>query len=281
MIRIGIACLATVALPALAQQLPRSTDGSDPAAWDPKSTALLAAPANHKVIYEDDALRIVSVTVPPGTAEPVHSHPYYSVLVFDQPARSEDRDAQGRPAARAFIALQSTAMGIPIVGIQAPQAPHSLRNLDRTAIHLTRIEFKLGMQQPRLIASFWGQGAAPVSTDGTDPAQWDPREEALAAAPANHRVIYEDAAIRILSVTDPPGDVEKPHRHPLASVLVFDRPAGTVLHAADGTPLRNDVSWDNRPTVMLLPPQALHWTTNPDSRAAHLVRIEFKHGLPQ
>jgi hypothetical protein len=280
MLRTLFLCIVAVAAPALGQELLRST-GSDPASWNPQGAAPLAASGNHKIVYEDDSIRILSVTVPAGSAEPLHSHPWYSVVVVDQPAKTVNLDGNGNAFDDAFIAVQRTASGLPLVGIQAPQSPHSIKNLDRIPAHLTRIEFKQGMQQPQLIPPFWGQGPMPVSTDGSDPKQWNPREEALVAAPANHRVVYEDAAIRILSVTDPAGDVEKPHRHPLPSVLVFDRPAGTVLHGADGKPMRNEVSWDHRPTLMLLPAQALHWTTNPDSRAAHLTRIEFKHGFPQ
>ena len=31
-----------------------------------------------------------------------------------------------------------------------------------------------------------------VSMDGTDPAGWDPKLDSLTAAPANHRLLYED-----------------------------------------------------------------------------------------
>ena len=34
-----------------------------------------------------------------------------------------------------------------------------------------------------------------VSMDGTDPVGWDPKLDSLTAAPANHRLLYEDESI--------------------------------------------------------------------------------------
>ena len=41
-----------------------SMDGSDPATWDPALDGVLAAPENHQVLYEDDVIRVISVTIP-------------------------------------------------------------------------------------------------------------------------------------------------------------------------------------------------------------------------
>ena len=46
-----------------------SMDGSDPATWDPAMDAVLAAPENHTVLYEDDLIRVISVRVAPGATE--------------------------------------------------------------------------------------------------------------------------------------------------------------------------------------------------------------------
>jgi len=47
----------------------------------------------------------------------------------------------------------------------------------------------------------------PISMDGTDPAGWEPKLDGLAAAPANHRLLYEDESIRVLSVSIAPGEI--------------------------------------------------------------------------
>ena len=34
-------------------------DGTDPATWDPALDGALAAPENHTVLYEDEAIRVI------------------------------------------------------------------------------------------------------------------------------------------------------------------------------------------------------------------------------
>jgi hypothetical protein len=43
-----------------------SRDGTDPATWDPALDGVLAAPENHTVLYEDEAIRVISVSIAPG-----------------------------------------------------------------------------------------------------------------------------------------------------------------------------------------------------------------------
>jgi hypothetical protein len=62
-----------------------------------------------------------------------------------------------------------------------------------------------------------------LSMDGTDPATWDPALDGVLAAPENHTVLYEDEAIRVISVSIAPGAIEKPHHHCLPAVFVVDR----------------------------------------------------------
>ncbi len=63
-----------------------SDDGavSDPSTWDPQLDAVIAAPAHHKVLFENDRLRVLDVTLEPDDEEPVHHHRWPSVFVFDQ-----------------------------------------------------------------------------------------------------------------------------------------------------------------------------------------------------
>ena len=59
-------------------------DQTDPAHWDPKLDAVIAAPANHKVVFENDRLRVLEVILEPNEQEPTHHHRWPSVFVFDQ-----------------------------------------------------------------------------------------------------------------------------------------------------------------------------------------------------
>jgi quercetin dioxygenase-like cupin family protein len=62
-------------------QLPVSTDGTDPKTWDPKLDATISGENNHKIIYEDEYIRVLSVTVKPGEVEKAHHHSWPSVIV--------------------------------------------------------------------------------------------------------------------------------------------------------------------------------------------------------
>ncbi len=61
-----------------------------------------------------------------------------------------------------------------------------------------------------------------MSMDGTDPASWDPKLDGLLAAPDNHRLLYEDESVRVLSVRIAPGETEEPHHHRWPSVFVIE-----------------------------------------------------------
>jgi hypothetical protein len=56
----------------------------DPSTWDPTLDAVVAAPKHHKVIFENERLRVLEVTLEPNDEEPIHHHRWPSVFVFDQ-----------------------------------------------------------------------------------------------------------------------------------------------------------------------------------------------------
>ena len=55
-----------------------------PSTWDPALDAVIAAPKHHKVLFENECLRVLDVTLEPNEEEPVHHHRWPSVFVFDQ-----------------------------------------------------------------------------------------------------------------------------------------------------------------------------------------------------
>jgi hypothetical protein len=57
---------------------------SDPSTWDPALDAVVAAPKHHKVLFENENLRVIEVTLEHEDEEPVHHHRWPSVFVFDQ-----------------------------------------------------------------------------------------------------------------------------------------------------------------------------------------------------
>jgi hypothetical protein len=121
-----------------------------------------------------------------------------------------------------------------------------------------------------------------LSMHGTDPATWDPALDGVLAAPENHTVLYEDEAIRVISVSIAPGAIEKPHHHCLPAVFVVDRLVSVRdFNGATGEEIPLPIPKDAPlPITAKFLPQPLHYVENLDTRPFHATRIEFKHGFP-
>jgi predicted metal-dependent enzyme (double-stranded beta helix superfamily) len=121
-----------------------------------------------------------------------------------------------------------------------------------------------------------------LSMDGTDPATWDPALDGVLAAPENHTLLYEDEAIRVISVSIAPGAIEKPHHHCLPAVFVVDRLVRVRdFNGATGEEIPLPIPQDAPlPITAKFLPQPLHYVENLDTRPFHATRIEFKYGFP-
>ena len=56
----------------------------DTSTWGPAMHAVTAAPKHHKVLFENERLRVLELTLEPNDEEPIHHHRWPSVFVFDQ-----------------------------------------------------------------------------------------------------------------------------------------------------------------------------------------------------
>jgi predicted metal-dependent enzyme (double-stranded beta helix superfamily) len=65
--------------------------------WRPENDALVAAPQHHKVLLENDEVRVLEVTVPPGVREPLHAHRYPSVLYYISAAHLKEYSGYTNP----------------------------------------------------------------------------------------------------------------------------------------------------------------------------------------
>ena len=123
--------------------LDASQGQNQPADWSQDQDAVTAAPDNHDVLYEDDHIRVLSVTLRPGAPEPLHHHRYPSLFIIDRLAPLRDFDAAGNevelPIPKAF--------DMPLVLQMPPQDLHSVLNIGESLFHGTRIEFKQGFDK--------------------------------------------------------------------------------------------------------------------------------------
>ncbi|HMN86576.1 MAG TPA: hypothetical protein PKA74_11375 [Bauldia sp.] len=119
---------------------------SDPSTWDPALDAVAAAPKHHKVLFENDALRVLEVTLEPNDEEPVHHHRWPSVFVFDQiagPIYDIAPDGTQLPPDRDVIkAVQAWDGQGCLVVRMAPQPAGRVHNASPKTVHGIRIEMK-------------------------------------------------------------------------------------------------------------------------------------------
>jgi predicted metal-dependent enzyme (double-stranded beta helix superfamily) len=142
---LGIGFLVAMAIAFVAGTWAQQTDRVVwhwPASVDP----LIAAPKNHKLLFENDHIRVLEVTVPPGTTEPVHGHQWPSVFAIDavQPKdrnhNLEGGDKPNRPEPKRDY--EDSDWYHPECRVMGPQAPHQITNLDTFPMHFYRLEFK-------------------------------------------------------------------------------------------------------------------------------------------
>jgi predicted metal-dependent enzyme (double-stranded beta helix superfamily) len=115
----------------------------------------------------------------------------------------------------------------------------------------------------------------------TNETDWLPHLDALVAAPANHRLLLDDDAVRVLEVTVQPGERENLHHHRWPSIMVVLARPNYRNFDADGSeipPAGGVAASPELPRALRLPPQRLHAIeVAADARHGFRgIRIEFK-----
>jgi len=108
--------------------------------WPGNLDGVKAAPDTHKVIFENEHVRVLEVTIAPHSKEPIHAHCWPSTLYIQQAGDIIDRDANGK------ILFDSRQLKVkpkaPFVQWSPAQAPHSVENLDDSPMKMIRNENK-------------------------------------------------------------------------------------------------------------------------------------------
>lgn len=104
--------------------------------WTPENDALAAAPQNHKLLFENDEVRVLEVTVPPGLREPLHAHRYPSVLYYISAAHMKEY-SPGVPAVDRGHKDDGEVIFLPV------GPPHQMENLESgKLLKAIRVELK-------------------------------------------------------------------------------------------------------------------------------------------
>jgi hypothetical protein len=118
----------------------------DPSTWDPKLDAVVAAPKNHKVLFENEHLRVLEVTLDVNEEEPVHHHRWPSVFVFDAiepPIHDFSPDGAQLPPNRDVVRAVNAWDGRGCLVVRmAPQPAGRVLNASSKNLHGIRVEMK-------------------------------------------------------------------------------------------------------------------------------------------
>jgi 8-oxo-dGTP pyrophosphatase MutT (NUDIX family) len=113
--------------------------GMNTGTWDPSLDAVTAAPQSHKILFENDSIRVVEVIVAPHQKEPMHTHQWSSVMIVDRSTRIRYYDATNNGVE---YPARDVAPDKPFVEWMEPELTHAVENLDDTIYHAVRVEFK-------------------------------------------------------------------------------------------------------------------------------------------
>lgn len=109
--------------------------------WPDELDALIAAPANHHVLLENERVRVIETVVAVAEATPVHTHRWASVEYVLSPTDFVRRDGDGNivfdtRAAGDNELRRSEALWAP------PFPPHSVENVGDAELRVIMVEIK-------------------------------------------------------------------------------------------------------------------------------------------
>jgi|SRR5665213_995011 len=118
-------------------KLPEVNNGS-PWPWPDSLDALAAAPAHHRLVLENDRVRVLDTRIPAGDVVPVHTHRWAAVYYTISPGDFVRRDGEGNVLFDTRIHSRPPAGGAWIESLP----PHSVENVGDSEIHLISVELK-------------------------------------------------------------------------------------------------------------------------------------------
>jgi hypothetical protein len=202
--------------------------------------AVAVAPDTHKVLIDNDSIRILDVNLPPGSKEPAHSLVWPAILILDAPRPGAP------PQVRNFESRWQEAHGRDTVTAAG-----------KTPVHYLEIDLKKGdcvaAKNPYL-----------PPTDGV--AIHDP----------SIKVPFENDYVRVLEIEVRPGESEPPHTHTWPSVVYYYRLPTSRRGTADGTPPVDRPELTQQQVTFENFAQPIHTLMNTGTYLYQAHRIEIK-----
>lgn len=108
--------------------------------WPDSLDALIAAPAHHTLLLENERVRVLEVRIAPGQFVPVHTHRWWSVMHVLGHSDFIRRDGEGKVL---FDSRKGEAPSPPVPVVwSAPLPPHSVENVGKSETLIFSVELK-------------------------------------------------------------------------------------------------------------------------------------------
>ncbi len=113
--------------------------GSNQQDWPDDLDALIAAPEHHRLLFENEAVRVLDTSVAPGETVPLHTHRWPSALYIMNWSDFVRRDREGTVVADSRKGEKLTKGSAVWSG---PLAPHTLENVGTQLLRAFSVEVK-------------------------------------------------------------------------------------------------------------------------------------------
>ena len=114
--------------------------------WSEALDALQAAPRHHRLLLENDRVRVLDTRISPGDTVQVHTHRWPAVYHLGSWSDFVRRDAEGK------VLLDTRGRPppatLPLIVWSEPLPPHSLENVGTADLHAVSIEIKDAATSP-------------------------------------------------------------------------------------------------------------------------------------
>lgn len=123
------------------------SDVLKPIQWPDELDALIASPQHHKLLFENEFVRMLDTNIAPGETTNVHTHQFPASLYFLSWSDFIRYDEKGNVLADSRTFSKTPTVGSAIWS--GPLAAHCLKNIGDNFLHVISVEIKKqANQQP-------------------------------------------------------------------------------------------------------------------------------------
>jgi hypothetical protein len=118
---------------------PEEPTGKTPWPWHESLDAMIAAPDHHRLVFENERMRVLDTLIPPGETVPVHTHRWPAIYYHIVPGHIIRRDPDGNVL---FDSREGELQPVFSASWLEFLPPHSVENVSPYAIHVVNVELK-------------------------------------------------------------------------------------------------------------------------------------------